>query len=92
MLKQLKNKLYVLKFQYKNNHLKWEGLKICFLYFMIGFIWVYFSDRTVAYLFKDKQTMLIINTYKGIFYVLLTALFLYYLIAKLLKKGGLHGK
>lgn len=63
-----------------------DGLKICFLYFLIGFFWIYFSDRILSYLFEDKKTMQILNTYKGIFYVLLTALLLYYLILKMLKK------
>ncbi len=83
---RLKNKLQNIKFGYKRKSLKWEGLKICLLYFFIGFFWIYFSDRIVSYLFEDKQTMLILNTYKGIFYVLLTALLLYYLIFNMLKK------
>ena len=86
MFIRLKNKLSKIKFRYKRNPLKWEGLKICILYFLIGFFWIYFSDRIVSYLFEDKQTMLIIYTYKGIFYVLLTALLLYYLIFNMLKK------
>lgn len=86
MFLRLKNKLYNIKFGYKRNPLKREGLKICFFYFFIGFFWIYFSDRMLSYLFENKQTMLILNTYKGILYVLLTALLLHYLIFKMLKK------
>lgn len=83
MFLRLKNKI---KIRYKRNPLRMDGLKICFLYFLIGFFWIYFSDRILSYLFEDKKTMQILNTYKGIFYVLLTALLLYYLILKMLKK------
>lgn len=83
MFLRLKNKI---KIRYKKNPLRLDGLKICFLYFLIGFFWIYFSDRILSYLFEDKKTMQILNTYKGIFYVLLTALLLYYLILKMLKK------
>lgn len=83
MFLRLKNKI---KIRYKRNPLRLDGLKICFLYFLIGFFWIYFSDRILSYLFEDKKTMQILNTYKGIFYVLLTALLLYYLILKMLKK------
>lgn len=89
MVKQLKDKLYLLKMRCGKKYSKKEAYKICIIYFLIGFVWVYFSDKTVDYIFNDRQTVLIINMYKGIFYVFLTALVLYYLIAKLLKKTDL---
>lgn len=84
MFKKLKDKK--LEIEYKINHIKIEGLMICIIYFLIGVLWIYFSDRLVTTIFSSKETVLIINTYKGFFYVLITAFIIYFLISKLLKK------
>jgi diguanylate cyclase (GGDEF)-like protein/PAS domain S-box-containing protein len=70
----------------KKIHIRKEGLKICVIYFVIGFIWIYFSDRIVANIIYDVQTKLLMNTYKGMLYVFVTSLLLYYLISNLLQK------
>lgn len=66
--------------------LKREGAKICIIYMLIGFAWIYFSDMAVDAFFRNERIRLMINTYKGMFYVLCTALIIYYLISGLLKK------
>lgn len=86
MFKHLKDKLFIMWYKYKKNDLKRESVRICLIYFIIGFVWVYFSDRIVSYLFRDKNTIVVLYTYKGICYVMLTAFLLYYLISQLLKK------
>lgn len=53
---------------------------------MIGFLWIYFSDRIVNKLVANKSILLIINTYKGWLYVVVTSAILYLLISNLLKK------
>lgn len=78
--------------RHKRDPLKKESVKICAIYLCIGFFWIYFSDRIVNYLFKDEHTVLVVNTYKGMGYVLCTALILYYLISGLLKKVDMMKK
>ncbi len=84
MIKWLKDKMVALK--YGGGPLKREGIKICFVYILFGFVWIYLSDKIVTVLVSDFSARMMIHTYKGIMYVLLTALILYYLIANLLKK------
>lgn len=50
------------------------------VYLAIGILWITFSDRLVISLFSDSELITRIQTYKGLFYVLSTAiLFFYYL-------------
>jgi diguanylate cyclase (GGDEF)-like protein/PAS domain S-box-containing protein/putative nucleotidyltransferase with HDIG domain len=84
MIKWLKAKKDDLKL--KKDPFKQEGIKICIVYFLFGFVWVYFSDRIVNRLVYDPSARMVIHTYKGIMYVMFTALVLYYLISNLLRK------
>ncbi len=71
----------VKQFKYRN-----ECVKITIAYLICGVLWIYFSDR-LAYFFASSPTVfLAINTYKGWFYVIATAMMLYGLIRNLLKK------
>ncbi|WP_424768385.1 hypothetical protein [Paenibacillus sp. sgz302251] len=58
--------------------------KIVGLYLTCGISWILFSDYWLSYLnvqnIQEKQTL------KGVFYVLITGLFLYYLLKKLLNQ------
>ncbi|WP_349944055.1 HD domain-containing phosphohydrolase [Lacrimispora sp. BS-2] len=84
MIKWLKAKKNDMK--QKRDPLKQEGIKICIMYFLFGFVWVYFSDRIVNRLVYNPSARMVIHTYKGIMYVLITASVLYYLISNLLRK------
>jgi diguanylate cyclase (GGDEF)-like protein len=75
-----------LKGKNRNADFKYEGFKICFIYLLIGLFWIYFSDRIMYFLFRNEQMRLIISTYKGFFYVIVTTAILYALIYNLLKK------
>ncbi|MFA9379270.1 MAG: HD domain-containing phosphohydrolase [Lachnotalea sp.] len=86
MFKLLTHKIYALKSEYKYNDLKREGIKICFIYMLIGFVWIYFSDRIVHIFVMDPEVKLLLNTYKGFVYVILTAYILFLLISSLLRK------
>lgn len=66
--------------------LKYECAKISLIYCMLGFIWIYFSDKITYALFTNKEMLFIANTYKGWIYVIITSIILYYLINKLLRK------
>ncbi|MEJ2200926.1 MAG: ATP-binding protein, partial [Desulfuromonadaceae bacterium] len=55
-------------------------MKIAVLYAFIGALWIHLSDRVLATLVKDPDMISRLQTYKGWFYVLVTAVVLYLLI------------
>lgn len=65
---------------------KYESIKICIIYLLIGFLWIYYSDRITSALISNKGLLLLINTYKGWFYVIITSIILYGLMSRLLRK------
>lgn len=56
--------------------------KITAIYALVGGLWVLFSDKVLAMLISDSATITRIQTYKGGFYVLATALMLHLLICR----------
>lgn len=68
------------------NKFKYGCIKICMIYLIIGFAWIYFSDRIVNNLFSNRDTIVIINIYKGWLYVIITSIILYLLVSGLLRK------
>lgn len=54
---------------------------IAFVYLTLGALWILLSDRLVESLAHDEATLSRLQTYKGWFYVLATAILLYVLIA-----------
>lgn len=65
---------------YSKNELKYDNIKICLIYLIIGFAWILFSDRAANIIAKNNDMLLMINTYKGWLYVVVTAIMLYVLI------------
>jgi signal transduction histidine kinase len=55
--------------------------KITALYFLIGGLWISFSDMLLGSFVKDPELLTTLQTYKGWFYVLITSI-LFYLILK----------
>ncbi len=51
--------------------------KISLAYLLIGSIWIIFSDKILHYFIQDNILLTRIQTYKGWFYVLITALLLF---------------
>lgn len=92
MVERIKKNFSLFYKNNKENHFKYGSIKICFIYSILGFAWVYFSDRTVDFLFKDRDILLIVNTYKGFAYVILTTIIIYILINSLLKKNSFTEK
>lgn len=70
----------------EKNDLMHENIKICLVYLILGFIWVYFSDRIANLLFTDRNILVSANTYKGTVYVIVTTCILYFLIDKFFKR------
>lgn len=64
-----------------------QALIITVLYLLGGFIWIYFSDAWV-YFFSEgnAEQIYLLQGYKGLFYVLITALFLYFTVLYFLKR------
>jgi len=59
-----------------------EENKIIIIYVIIGFAWIYFSDRLLLVLTGDLEQFNILQSFKGAFYVLATAVLLYLLIKR----------
>ncbi len=57
-----------------------SALKISLIYALIGGIWILLSDRAATLLFTNPDQLSIVQTYKGWFYVIVTALILFMLI------------
>jgi PAS domain S-box-containing protein len=63
-----------------------SSLRIALIYAVFGFIWIIFSDSILSWLVKDPQKLTSIQTYKGWFYVAVTAWLIFVLVrARLLK-------
>ena len=57
-----------------------SALKISLIYALIGGLWILLSDQAVSILFTDPAQFSIVQTYKGWFYVIVTAFILFILI------------
>jgi signal transduction histidine kinase len=65
--------------------LKFE-IKITAIYLIIGSLWIIFSDRFVRHLSSDIYLLSELQTFKGWFYVVITAILFYFLLKRHLKK------
>ena len=70
----------------KMNGFNFEHIKIPIIYLAMGFLWIYFSDRMVNSLITDNDMLLLLNTYKGWLYVIVTSWVLYILINRFRKR------
>lgn len=57
-------------------------IKIIILYVILGFLWILLSDRVVDLFDFDHATFVIIQSIKGTFYVIITAIGFYFIIHK----------
>ena len=62
------------------------GIKICAIYAALSSLWILFSDQLAGYFASSMEELIILNTYKGWGFVLLTSLLLYLLIQRFLQK------
>ena len=63
----------------------WPAAKIALIYLVVGVLWILLSDQVLFTLVSDVETLTRLQTYKGWFYILATALLLFYLILYQLK-------
>jgi len=61
-------------------------LKITLIYFIIGFLWILFSDQFILSIAKSDNSITVLQTYKGWFFVGITAILLFSLIKREIKK------
>jgi len=55
--------------------------KIVSIYFLLGALWIFFSDNALSFLAEDVETLTYLQNVKGWFYVLVTSILLYALIS-----------
>ena len=53
------------------------AFRITFIYILIGFLWILSTDRLLEYMGGSEEIVNTIQTYKGWFFVLATAVFIY---------------
>lgn len=66
--------------------IQWTPAKIVFSYLFFGFFWILLSDEILVELVKNEDTLNLLQTYKGWFYVVLTGGLLYALIQSGVKR------
>ncbi|GKX64979.1 HD domain-containing phosphohydrolase [Inconstantimicrobium mannanitabidum] len=86
MLSFIEKKINTITKINQRNRLKIECIKICLIYALMGFCWVYFSDKLANILVSNKKLLLLIHTYKGVLFIIITSVILYSLLKNLLKK------
>ncbi|MDZ7671776.1 MAG: HD-GYP domain-containing protein [Halanaerobiales bacterium] len=59
-----------------------EESKFIIIYLILGGLWIYFSDELLKSLFYQEDIIMRLQTYKGLFYVLITGLIFYLLLKK----------
>ncbi|MDD4643156.1 MAG: diguanylate cyclase [Erysipelotrichaceae bacterium] len=57
-----------------------KSFKITLVYFILGSLWIIFSDRLMDLLFTNHEGFILASLIKGIFYVVVTTIILYLLI------------
>jgi len=65
----------------------WTPLRIVLLYALFGGLWILFSDTVVLWLTTDQSTLSRLQTFKGWFFILVTALLLFGLINRMVGHG-----
>lgn len=61
-------------------------IKITLIYFMGGFIWILSSDAVLKILIPDRDKYAAFQTYKGWIFILISSIFLFFLLYRELKK------
>jgi PAS domain-containing protein len=62
------------------------ALRIAIIYLLFGALWIYLSDNFLGVQITDPELLTQYQTYKGWFYVLITALLAYLLVAQALRR------
>jgi len=63
-----------------------DEAKIIFIYFVLGVLWIYFSDEFLVAMLNDQTAITQVQTFKGIGYVLITGTIFYLLLKRSFEK------
>lgn len=74
------------KMKIKTNKARNKSFKITMIYFIFGCIWIIVTDELAKYLTINPSDVFMFNIIKGLFYVAITAFFVYKLTYSVLKK------
>lgn len=72
--------------KYTTINSEYMAAKIVFKYILIGVLWIILSDKILMYLVSNIEMYQQIQTYKGWFYILITAIILFLMIKRNLEK------
>ena len=67
-----------------------EIIRIVAVYSLFGGLWIYLSDTFLGLIIRDPLTISRISMFKGLMFIALTAALLYVLIARYIKRIGVH--
>lgn len=65
------------------------AIKVTLIYFLIGFLWILFSDQLIYEIAITSDTITTLQTYKGWFFVSVTSILLYFLIRMEIRKKNI---
>ena len=57
------------------------AIRIALTYWVLAMSWIFFSDQFIFLLWKDPETLNLIQTYKGFFFITTTSVGLYYALS-----------
>ncbi len=57
-------------------------LRVTLNYLIIGFLWILFSDELLDLIAVDHELIIKFQTYKGVFFIVVTACFLYFFVKR----------
>ena len=63
-----------------------SAFRIAFIYFFVATLWIIYSDLIIGTLFKDQELLTRYQTVKGLFFVIVTATLLFFMIKASQKK------
>jgi diguanylate cyclase (GGDEF)-like protein/PAS domain S-box-containing protein len=61
-----------------------QSIKLPGIYALLGFLWILFSDKLIILITHDVDSLVHIQTYKGWFFIIATAILLYLLLRRTL--------
>ena len=70
----------------KNSNPKQQALKITYIYFLIGSLWILLSDKLVGLLIRNPETIILVAIAKGWVYVIISSIIIFLLIFTEMKK------
>jgi len=73
-------------FSEKDHNAKHQALKITYIYFFIGSIWILLSDKLIEFVIKERSIIIMIGIVKGWLYVFITSISIFLLIFTEMKK------